>query len=147
MINFKEINERTIPHIEAILSQLKIETRLTGKELQFINPLRNDSDFGSASINVESGMWADFAEADDQKAKGGDLISLVAYLTGTSQSLAAEKLQSFLSEPTHQAVEVIEPVNTQTHKVIDGVKYERVYPVPDGAPFLPGYFGDALGEP
>jgi putative DNA primase/helicase len=153
VINFKEINERTIPHIEAILSQLKIETRLTGKELQFINPLRNDSDFGSASINVESGMWADFAEADDQKAKGGDLISLVAYLTGTSQSLAAEKLQSFLSEPTHQAVEalgvveVIESVNFQTHTVLNDVKYERVYPVPDGTPFLPRDFGDRLGEP
>lgn len=150
MLNFKELHERTIPQIEAILSQFKIQTRLTGKELQFINPLRDDSDFGSASINVETGKWADFAETDDSKAKGSDLISLVAYLTGTNQSLAAEKLQLFLAEPAHQAVEAVktvESVDTQTHTVIDGVRYERVYPVPDRAPFLPQYFGDALGEP
>ena len=153
MLNFKELHKRSIPHMEAILNQLNIQTRLTGKELQFINPLRNDSNFGSASINLETGMWADFAETDDPKAKGGDLISLVAYLTDTSQTLAAEKLQLFLSEPTHQAVEalgvveVIESINTLTHKVINGVKYKRVYPVPDGAPFLPRYFGDGLGHP
>lgn len=145
MINFKDLHERTIPNIEAIFNSLNIATRLTGKELQFINPLRDDTDFGSASINVETGMWADFAEGGDPKAKGGDLISLVAYLTDTSQSLAAEKLQSFLCEPAHHAA--VESVNTQTHMVIDGVHYDLVYPVPDGAPFLPRDFGDGLGEP
>lgn len=159
MIDFSDINLRAMPHIEQILDSLKIEHKLASKELKFINPLRDDTEFGSASINTETGLWADFAEADDPKAKGGDLISLVAYLTGTNYLLAAKKLQSFLSEsafvaiePVQQveAVEVVEAVktvDTETHIVINGVHYDLVYPVPDGAPFPPRDFGDALGEP
>lgn len=50
-----------------------------------INPTRIDKKLGSFRINTTSGKWADFATGD----KGGDLISLYAYLKGTSNYKAA----------------------------------------------------------
>ncbi len=61
-------------------------------EYKALNPTRSDNRRGSFSINVNSGAWADFATGD----KGGDLVSLVKYLEGGSQSAACERLASFL---------------------------------------------------
>ena len=41
-----------------------------------MNPLRSDAKIGSFSVNLTNGHWADFASDD----KGGDLVSLYAYL-------------------------------------------------------------------
>ncbi|NOC47744.1 hypothetical protein GS605_20870, partial [Ruegeria sp. HKCCD7559] len=43
---------------------------------------------GSFRINLDSGLWADFATDD----KGGDAISLFAYLNGVQQGQAARAL-------------------------------------------------------
>lgn len=94
MLNFKDLHERTIPHIEALLCSLNIETKLAGKQLQYINPLRDDRDFGSASINVETGIFKDFA--DD--SKGGDLITFVATILKIKPTQSAEYLELFLLE-------------------------------------------------
>ena len=47
---------------------------------------------GSFRINVNTGKWADFATGD----KGGDVISLAAYLSGTGQGDAARGLAAML---------------------------------------------------
>ncbi len=47
-----------------------------GNEYKSLNPTRADGKSGSFSINLRTGQWADFATSD----KGGDLISLYAYL-------------------------------------------------------------------
>jgi hypothetical protein len=39
-------------------------------------------------VNLKSGRWSDFATGD----KGGDVVSLLAYLAGTSQGQAARAL-------------------------------------------------------
>ena len=52
------------------------------------NPTRNDRRAGSFRINIQSGIWMDFATGD----KGGDLISLLAYIRGVSQSEAYREL-------------------------------------------------------
>lgn len=144
---FQELNQNALISFDKLVDYLKLNGEQRNNEFVALNPKRSDSELGSFSINTETGAWADFAEGGDHKAKGGDLISLVAYLTDTSQSLAAKKLQSFVSEPANLAVESVKTVDTETHIVIDGVHYDLVYPVPDGAPFLPRYFGAALGEP
>jgi hypothetical protein len=53
-----------------------------------LNPRRQDSHPGSFKVNLRTGRWADFATGD----KGGDVISLLAYLKGISQSEAARHL-------------------------------------------------------
>ncbi len=56
--------------------------RAEGNEWVAVNPRRPSSDGGGAfRINLHTGAWADFAGTD----KGGDLISLWAYLHGLEQ--------------------------------------------------------------
>ena len=56
-------------------------------------PRREDQRPGSFSINLATGRWADFALPD---ARGGDPISLAAYLAGLSQTEAARNLAEML---------------------------------------------------
>jgi len=63
-----------------------------GHEWVARNPKRSDASRGSFSINVSSGKWADFATGD----KGGDVISLAAYLFNLRQSEAARELAATL---------------------------------------------------
>jgi len=52
------------------------------------SPRRDDGSPGSFKANLRTGRWADFATRD----KGGDAISLFAYLRGLSQTEAARLL-------------------------------------------------------
>ena len=47
---------------------------------------------GSFSVNLETGRWADFSTGD----RGGDPVSLAAYVFGTSQVEAARTLAAVL---------------------------------------------------
>lgn len=62
--------------------------RREGSEWVARNPTRNDRTPGSFRINLHTGKWADFATGD----KGGDAISLYAYLKGYTQTEAALEL-------------------------------------------------------
>lgn len=70
--------------------------RREGCEWVARNPMRDDRRPGSFKINLQTGKWADFATGD----KGGDVISLAAYLHGLSQSAAARKLSEMLGLPS-----------------------------------------------
>lgn len=59
-----------------------------GEEWVALNPRRADKHLGSFRINLKTGLWADFATGD----KGGDLVSLYAYLHGTNNHQAAKEL-------------------------------------------------------
>jgi hypothetical protein len=63
-----------------------------GAEWVARNPTRHDRRPGSFKINLRTGRWADFATGD----KGGDAISLIAYLRGISQRQAAQILADYL---------------------------------------------------
>lgn len=63
-----------------------------GREYLPLNPKRADTKPGSFTINRDSGAWSDFATGD----KGGDLVSLCAYLHGIKQGEAAARLADFL---------------------------------------------------
>lgn len=53
-----------------------------GNEYKVLNPARADRKIGSFSINLQTGKWADFA--DFNEARGGDAVSLYAYLNRSS---------------------------------------------------------------
>jgi hypothetical protein len=66
--------------------------RIEGAEYVVRNPRRVDHRAGSFRINTRTGRWADFATGD----KGGDPISLAAFLAGCGQFEAARRLAAML---------------------------------------------------
>jgi hypothetical protein len=91
-IDFQSINQAALPALPAILARLLPGGKIMGGEYVPLNPTRADHRPGSFKINVRTGQWADFACGD----KGGDIISLVAYLEGTTQAEAARMLARML---------------------------------------------------
>jgi hypothetical protein len=91
-IDFGLVNRAAIPALPAILARLLPGGRIEGREFVARNPRRADRRLGSFKINLRSGCWCDFATGD----KGGDLISLVAYLEGIPQGKAARLLSRML---------------------------------------------------
>jgi hypothetical protein len=92
-VGIKETANAALDRAEAVLAQWLPEGRRQGPEWLARNPTRPDNKPGSFSVNLKTGQWADFAEGD----KGGDLVSLVAYLDGTpTQGEAARRLADWL---------------------------------------------------
>ena len=91
-IDFAAVNSLCLPRLPALLADWLPDGRLYGREWVALNPTRADRHEGSFRINIETGVWADFATPD----KGGDVISLYAYLHGMSQVKAARALSARL---------------------------------------------------
>ncbi len=89
---FERVNEAALSQAEAIVRVWLPNGRLQGDEYLALNPKRDDRRLGAFRVNVRSGRWADFAI----HVRGGDLISLAAYLGDCSQSEAARRLASTL---------------------------------------------------
>lgn len=88
-ISFNKINAGALKRSEDIVKALTTGRRF-GSEWVAYNPLRVDKNLGSFRINLSTGKWADFAT----EHKGGDLISLVAYLKGSTQVEAAKYINN-----------------------------------------------------
>ena len=140
MTNFEQIKTAALANIEGVLNQWAPGGKRQGREYLPLNPRRADHKPGSFSINLDTGAWADFA-AD---AKGGDLISLVAYVDDVKQSEAAERLAVFLGiKPSESgspqratsarkaAVDTSTPLKSRT------AAWRAVMPVPRDAPQPP----------
>jgi uncharacterized protein (DUF927 family) len=91
-LDFKKINALALAQAESIVSHYAPDGKLNGREWVARNPNRNDSKAGSFSINVDTGVWCDFATDD----KGGDLVSYVAYVLRLSQGDAFKTLAHYL---------------------------------------------------
>lgn len=95
-LDFARVNAAALPHLPAICARLAPDGRREGTEWVAMNPTRLDRRAGSFKINLKSGRWADFATDD----KGGDPVSLVAYIAKTSQAKAARLLSRMLGIET-----------------------------------------------
>jgi hypothetical protein len=91
-INFDAINRAALAAFPAVLARILPSGKLIGAEVVALNPRRADRRLGSFKVNRHNGRWADFATGD----KGGDVVSLVAYLQDVSQSEAARLLAQML---------------------------------------------------
>ena len=91
-IDFATINRAALGCLESILRRWLPDGRVEGVEYVARNPRRADRRPGSFKINLRTGKWGDFATGD----KGGDPVSLAAYLAGCSQADAALELASML---------------------------------------------------
>jgi putative DNA primase/helicase len=84
-IDFSAIATAAAGNAESLIRQWLPDGRRYGREWIVQNPTRCDRKAGSFAVNLMTGKWADFATGD----KGGDLISLRAYLDGSTQLEAA----------------------------------------------------------
>src|ERR1700733_9115843 len=84
-VDFAAINRAALGRLTDILRRWLPGGRIEGQEYVTRNPKRHDQRPGSFKINLATGRWADFATGD----KGGDPVSLAAYLAGCSQIEAA----------------------------------------------------------
>jgi hypothetical protein len=91
-IDFTSVAEAARPYIETLCRRWLPDGRIVGREYEARNPRRDDRRPGSFRVNVRTGRWADFATGD----RGGDAISLAAYLFGLSQAEAARELARML---------------------------------------------------
>ena len=98
-INFEEVAKQALSQ-----SQMLVTTWLPGGKLkknEYIvkNPTRADQNTGSFVINIQTGVWSDFATNDN----GMNLIALYAYLNGIEYINAANKLAQDLGMTTTDA--------------------------------------------
>ena len=75
-------------NVRATVLKLLPTGRIERNELVALNPTRDDKTLGSFRVNLINGKWIDYATSD----KGGDIVSLCAYLNRTSQYKAAQYL-------------------------------------------------------
>ncbi|MBF0562723.1 MAG: hypothetical protein HQL37_12020 [Alphaproteobacteria bacterium] len=91
-IDFDTINRAALAALPALVVRWLPDGRSEGCEFIALNPRRTDRQPGSFRVNLNTGKWADFATND----RGGDVVSLAAYLAGISQGKAARSLAAML---------------------------------------------------
>lgn len=91
-IDFQAINQAALAVLPSLLARWLAEGRVVGGEYTARNPTRQDRSPGSFRINLHTGRWADFATGE----RGGDVVSLAAYLAGINQAEAARRLADML---------------------------------------------------
>lgn len=91
-LKFSQVNDVALRVLPSLLKRWLPDGVRAGNEWIALNPTRADKKRGSFRINISTGRWADFATND----KGGDVISLAAYLTKTSQKEALYSLAKML---------------------------------------------------
>jgi hypothetical protein len=91
-IDFETINRAALSRLPDLCARWMPDGQRRGHEYIARNPLRADRSAGSFSVNLITGRWADFAVG----ARGGDPVSLAAYLSGLGQADAARRLADML---------------------------------------------------
>jgi len=94
--DFKSVNKAAMAALPGLLRRWLPNGRIEGNEYVARNPRRPDRHHGSFKINLRTGRWADFA----CDARGGDPVSVFAYLNGLSQTEAALCLATMLAIDT-----------------------------------------------
>ena len=79
-VDFARLHRAALGRLPEILARWLPGGRIEGREYVVRNPKRLDQRPGSFKVNLDTGRWGDFATGD----KGGDPISLAAYLASTS---------------------------------------------------------------
>ena len=92
-LDFFAIDRAALAVLPTLLRHWLPSGRIEANEYVALNPRRADQHHGSFKINLRTGRWADFA----CNARGGDPVSLFAYLSGLSQAEAAVQLATMLN--------------------------------------------------
>ena len=95
-IDFETINRAALARLPDLCARWLPDGQRSGHEYVARNPRRADRRAGSFSVNLSTGRWADFAVG----TRGGDPVSLAAYLSGLGQVDAACQLADMLGVGT-----------------------------------------------
>jgi putative DNA primase/helicase len=125
-VDFRRVADAALGAAERLVPQWLPQGRREGHEWKALNPKRADSRLGSFSVNLNSGAWADFATGD----KGGDLISLLAYLDDLTQLDAARVLAQELAVSLDETQPASAPVKPRS-------EWTPIVPAPADAPSPP----------
>lgn len=98
-IDFGHVAASALPHAETLVPRWLPDGRREASEWVALNPRRSDRKRGSFKVNLRSGRWGDFATGD----RGGDLISLAAFVFHLSQIEAARKIAAAIGIDPHAA--------------------------------------------
>lgn len=127
--SFEELNRAALGRFAQIMDLLGLSGgKRQGHEFLPLNPRRADHKPGSFSINTTTGAWADFA--DD--ARGGDLVSLAAYIRHEGNGEAARWLAEVLGYGNGEA-----PMPTPQTRAPEAAGATWIHPVPADAPRPP----------
>lgn len=102
----RDVAQAAAPYAEGLVTTWLPEGKRKGDEWETLNPVRGDRTPGSFHVNLKTGAFNDFA---DPAAKGGDLVSLRAYLDGVRQLDAARHIDHELSLGFFQEGEAAKP--------------------------------------
>lgn len=97
-IAFRRIAEAAAQRADSIVPRWLPDGRREGTEWVALNPTRSDSKKGSFKVNLKSGKWGDFATGD----RGGDLISLAAYIYHLDQGEAAKRIADMVGVAAYE---------------------------------------------
>ena len=89
---FPAVNAAALRELVVLLGRWLPDGAVQGREYVARNPRRGDRKPGSFKVNLRTGRWADFATGD----RGGDPVSLAAFLFNLSQTQAAARLAAML---------------------------------------------------
>ncbi len=132
-MDFKELASKLNPHIDHIIIDLVPGGSRSGAEYR-ASSIRGGPG-KSFSINMNTGMWADFATGE----KGGDIISLAAAVWSVNQADAAKRLSEDYLGLTEKP----------KHKYPDSVAIQNkptiIKPPPNAEP--PGFRHSKFGDP
>jgi hypothetical protein len=92
-VDFAAVNRAALIHLPSLVRTWLPQGKRVGCEWKALNPTRPDKTPGSLSVNLKTGRWADFAVLG---ARGGDPVSLAAYIFRLSQVEAARTLSTAL---------------------------------------------------
>lgn len=96
-IDFRHIARVALSSASSIVERWLPGGRLEGREWVARNPKRADHSAGSFKVNLSTGAWSDFATGD----RGGDLISLAAFLFDLNQATAALRVAEMIGIDAH----------------------------------------------
>jgi len=99
MLDFAAVNAAALAGLRALLPTWLPGGTFAGNEFSSRNPTRDDATPGSFSVNASTGIWADFATGD----KGGDPISLYAYIKRIKQGESCKEIAAHLGMSQRRA--------------------------------------------
>ena len=94
-MDIKQVAQDAHPHLYSLVSAW-LQGSLRGKNFQALDPTYEDTKLGSFQINVETGVWKNFANGQG----GNDAVSLYAYINKMGMKESAEEVAKQIGAPT-----------------------------------------------
>lgn len=134
-LDFRLIAARALDRIEAVCAHWLPAGKRSGHEWEIGD--RHGAAGRSLKIHLsgtKAGQWADFATGD----KGGDLVSLVAFVDACPQADAARRLAEFLGVAPTSEADTPAPAPAQPAQAKPAAPaWRAIMPVPENAPPAP----------